>query len=297
MVTVLFEGALAAACLPPDEVEAPAVRRPKPKDKPFNPFGSSDGGEPPQVLTCSDTEVGFDTWLAAFGAYAMSRHISSQTVDAALGPVTYDPQVISLDRAQKAFKAPFEEFVVKHVTASRVARGRALLQAQAPLFSRIEARFGVPGPVLTAIWGLETEYGHHTGSMSCFRALATLAYDCRRAERFRQELLAALRIVERGDLAPEAMRGAWAGEIGQTQFLPSSYEGYAIDFDGDGRRDLIGSSADALASTASYLQGHGWIAHQGLEPGSPNFTALGEWNASEMYRKTIVVFAKRLAAK
>ena len=287
--------ALVASCVPPEDVEAPVVRRTPRSSKPFDPFGRGDAGEP--AFACSDTETGFDAFMMDFGSYAVSRHVSPHTVESALGLVTYDPAVIALDRSQSAFKVTFEEFYAKHVTTSRITRGRALLQSEATLFARIEARFGVPGPVVAAIWGLETEYGRNTGSMSCFRALATLAHDCRRAERFRGELLAALRIVDRGDLPPEAMRGAWAGELGQTQFLPSSYEKYALDFDGDHRADLIGSSADALASTAHYLEGHGWKPHEGFEAGSANFEVLGEWNASEKYRRTIVAFAKKLRGK
>jgi lytic murein transglycosylase len=228
----------------------------------------------------------------------VAQGIPERVVTRALGTVTYDPQVIELDRSQTPFKSSFEVFLQKHVTRARIAKGRAQMKANEALLARIESRFGVPPSVLVAIWGLETEFGQAQGHMSCFRALATLAYDCRRAERFRGELLSALRIAARGDLEPENMRGAWAGEMGQTQFLPSSYERFAVDFDGDGHADLIGSSADALASTASYLAGHGYRAlpHDSLEPGSPNYAALGEWNASENYRKTIVYFAKKLAA-
>jgi len=125
-------------------------------------------------------------------------------------------------------------------------------------------------------------------------ALATLAYDCRRAERFRGELMSALRILQRGDLEVHDMVGAWAGELGQTQFLPSSYERFAIDFDGDGRANLVGSVSDALASTANYLQQHGWKPREGYGPGSHNFEVLSEWNASGVYRQTIAKFAARI---
>jgi len=293
-VFALTTGALLAACFPPDDLEAPAAPRPRRASKPLDPFGA-DGGKPP--LVCADTEAGFEAWVASFGSHAVTEGVSARTVEAALGAVVYDPAVISLDRSQRAFKVTPEEFVAKHVTPARVAKGRARLHSEAPLFARIEQRFGVPGPVLAAIWGLETEYGRNTGTMSCFRALATLAYDCRRADRFRGELLAALRIVDRGDLTPDRMLGAWAGELGQTQFLPSSYERFAVDFDGDGHADLIGSHADALASTAHYLEGHGWRAHAPYGPGTENFAVLGQWNASDMYRGAIVTFAARLAAK
>jgi len=152
----------------------------------------------------------------------------------------------------------------------------------------------VPGAVITAIWGLETDYGVNQGNFSTIRALASLAYDCRRSERFQAELMDALRIVEGGDLAPSEMRGAWAGEIGQTQFLPSSYLKFAVDFDGNGKRDLIRSVPDVLASTANYLQAHGWQRDASWEPGSANFATLREWNKSEVYSKTVAEFARRL---
>lgn len=212
-----------------------------------------------------------------------------------LHDVTYDASVIALDRSQSAFKLGFAEFAAQRITRARLARGAEILRESADLLARIEAKLGVPAEIVVAIWGLETDYGQNIGAHSVFRALATLAYDCRRSARFRGELLAALRIVERGDLAPGEMVGAWAGELGQTQFLPSSYERFAIDFDGDGRANLLASSADALASTAAYLRGHGWRDGEPYVEGTANFEALASWNASEMYRKTIVLFAAKLA--
>jgi lytic murein transglycosylase len=210
--------------------------------------------------------------------------------------VEYDPRVIELDRSQKHLKRTFEEFARSHVTAARVRRGKQHLADDAQLLKRINARFGVPVEILVAIWGLETDFGANQGQTPSLRALATLAYDCRRADRFRGELSSALRVLARGDFSVDAMVGAWAGEIGQTQFLPSSYERFGIDFDGDGRADVIGSKDDALASTAHYLAEHGWRAGEGYAPGSANFAVLAEWNRSEIYRKTIALFASKLAA-
>jgi lytic murein transglycosylase len=181
------------------------------------------------------------------------------------------------------------------VTPARVRRGRVLLARHAQLLARIEARFGVPPEILVALWGLETDFGAYQGSTRSLDALATLAFDCRRAEQFRRELSSALRILERGDLSADEMVGAWAGELGQTQFLPSSYERFGVDFDADGRVDLVDSTEDALASTASYLAGNGWRAHEGYGPGTPNLAALGSWNKSDVYRQTIVFFAAKLA--
>jgi lytic murein transglycosylase len=159
----------------------------------------------------------------------------------------------------------------------------------------MEQQFGVPGAVVVAIWGLETDFGANNGNFPTIRSLATLAYDCRRPEKFHDELLDALRIVDRGLMAPAAMHGAWAGEIGQTQFMPSSYLKYAIDFDGDGRPDLIRSVPDVLASTANYLKGYGWQRGAAWGPGTANFNVLLEWNKSQVYSRTVAYFAQRLA--
>src|SRR5690606_15514020 len=143
-------------------------------------------------------------------------------------------------------------FAAKRVTAARLKRARAYLQSHAGLFQRIEQSFGVPGPILVAIWAMETDFGAVTGNKPILPGLASLAYDCRRTDLFQRELLAALTIVDRGDMSATQLRGAGHGEIGQTQFLPSSYVRFAVDFDGDGRKDLIASQADVLASTANY---------------------------------------------
>ena len=150
-------------------------------------------------------------------------------------------------------------------------------------------------PVIVAIWGLETDFGTGSGTRPAIPALATLAHDCRRTGMFQGELLAALRIIERGDMSAGEMRGAWAGELGQTQFLPSSYLKFAVDFDGNGRRDLIRSVPDVLASTANYLKGYGWQRGQPWTEGTQNFAVLKEWNKATVYQKTIALFATRLS--
>ena len=177
----------------------------------------------------------------------------------------------------------------------RLTRGANMLKQYGSVLARIEQAYGVPGEVLVAIWGLETDYGVNIGKFPTMRALATLAYDCRRTEMFKAELMDALRIVERGDVAPQELRGAWAGEIGQTQFMPSSYIKFAVDFDGNGRRDLLRSPPDVLASTANFLAGHGWQKGKDWEPGSANFAVIKEWNKSEVYAKTIGYFATQLS--
>jgi lytic murein transglycosylase len=186
--------------------------------------------------------------------------------------------------------------VATRVGPGRLKRGAQMLQRHAALFARIERQYGVPAPVLVAIWGLETDFGSgDMGKLPTFRVLATLAHDCRRTELFQKELLAALRILQRGDLTLAEMKGAYAGELGQTQFLPSSYYRFAVDYDGNGRADLIHSAPDVLASTANFLKSFGWKAGQSWEEGSANFEVLHEWNTALVYRKTIAYFADRLA--
>jgi lytic murein transglycosylase len=243
--------------------------------------------------TCEDPR-GFEAWLADFKQEAGAKGISA-TALAALDTVTFDPAIIAKDRGQKVFRQSFEQFSARMVSASRLKKGALLMKQQASLLSRIEQAYGVPGAVLVAIWGLETDFGAYLGNTPTLRALATLAFDCRRTEMFQAELTDALRIVERGDLAPSAMRGAWAGEIGQTQFMPSSYLKFAVDFDGNEKRDLIHNVPDVLASTANYLKGHGWQRGAGWEMGSANFDVIKQWNKADVYARTIAFFASRLA--
>jgi len=238
----------------------------------------------------------FGVWLAAFKKEAGAAGIPQGTINSALAGVTSDPAILKLDRNQRYFKQSFETYRAKRVGPGKIEVGLSKLKANAGFFKRLEERFGVPGPILVAIWGLETGFGSGSGNTPAIRSLATLAHDCRRSEFFTNELMAALKIAQRGDLSPASMKGGWAGELGQTQFLPSSYVKYAVDYDGDGRRDLIHSFPDALASTANYLKGYGWQAGKPWDEGTPNFGVLTGWNKAEVYRKTIAWFAKQLAA-
>ncbi len=245
--------------------------------------------------SCGNDANGFDNWLSQFRAKAPSQGVSQATAAAALTGVGYDPNVIRLDRSQRSFKLSFEQFYAKRVSASLINRGQRQMQTHAQLLGNIEKRFGVPGSVLVAIWGLETSYGSDgNGGKSILSSLATLAYDCRRAEFFRNELVNALRIVDRRDMSADQLRGGWAGEIGPMQFLPSSYVKYAIDFDGDGRKDLMRSIPDMLASTANYLKSFGWVAGQSWQPGSANYAVIQQWNKAEVYAQTIAVMAAKL---
>ena len=236
----------------------------------------------------------FQTWLDEFKTEAAAKGISQTAIAAGLNCVTLDQAVLSRDRSQKVFSQTFEEFSGRMVPP-RLTRGANMLKQYGSVLSRIEQSYGVPGEILVAIWGLETDFGVNTGKFPTIRSLATLAYDCRRAEMFRSELMDALRIIERGDLAASEMRGAWAGEIGQTQFMPSSYIKFAVDFDSNGRRDLLRSAPDVLASTANFLASYGWQRGKDWEVGSPNFVVLQQWNKSDVYAKTIGYFATQLA--
>jgi lytic murein transglycosylase len=244
---------------------------------------------------CGDTSAGFGPWLARFKAKAATQGISPSAISSTLDGVSYDPTVVRLDRNQKSFKLSFDEFYARRVGSALIRRGASLMRTHQATLDRVEKRFGVPREILIAIWGLETRYGADASArFSIVRSLATLAYDCRRSTFFSGQLLDAIRIVERGDIAASAMRGGWAGEIGQTQFLPTPYVRYAVDFDGDGRRDLVRSIPDVLASTANFLKGHGWRAGQSWEPGSANYAVIRDWNRAEVYQRTISVMATRL---
>ncbi|HEU0060255.1 MAG TPA: lytic murein transglycosylase [Hyphomicrobiaceae bacterium] len=247
------------------------------------------------AVDCGESGAGFEAWLGRFKAKAVAQGISPAVVASAVAGLTYDPTVVRLDRSQRSFKLSFEEFYARRVGPGLMRRGQSLMRTHHATLARIEQRFGVPPPILIAIWGLETNFGaDSSGKYSIVRSLATLAYDCRRSDFFTGHLLDALRILERGDLSLTQMRGGWAGEIGHTQFLPSGYYKYAVDFDGDGRRDLERSVADMLASTANFLKGHGWQAGQGWEPGSANYAVLKDWNRAEVYQRTIAVMAAKL---
>ncbi len=245
---------------------------------------------------CGDDSSGFKTWVKSFKADAEANGISSRTVNAALSGVSYSTATIRLDRNQKVFKQSFEQFSGRMIPP-RMGRAKSQLKKNARVLAAIEKQFGVPKEVVVAIWGLETDFGAvGTQKVSVISAVATLAYDCRRADFFRGQLIDALRVIERGDLTPAQMVGGLHGEIGQTQFLPSSYAAFAVDFDGNGHADLIHSTSDVLASTANYLRGHGWKTGADWMPGKPNFAVIKEWNKSDVYSRTVAEFARRLAA-
>ncbi|MDP4023484.1 lytic murein transglycosylase [Methylobacterium sp. NEAU 140] len=201
----------------------------------------------------------FRAFVEALRPDAAARGVSRKTFEAALGAVRGpDPAVLARIRKQGEFGRPVWEYLVGAVSPGRIARGRARGAALADTLRAIEARTGIPGPVVLAFWGVESDFGASAGTVPTIRALATLAQAGHRGTLFRDELLAALQILERGDIAPERMSGSWAGAMGQVQFLPSTYLAHAVDFDGDGRRDIWTDDADALASIAGYLKDRGW---------------------------------------
>ncbi|MDP2080740.1 MAG: lytic murein transglycosylase [Pseudotabrizicola sp.] len=203
--------------------------------------------------------AGFDTWVNGFKSRAAGRGLSQSTIDTAFRGAGYLPGVIERDRNQTEFKRTLEDYLAIAASPDRIAKGRAALARHRGTLSAIESRYGVEAEVVTAVWGLESQYGERRGTVPVISALATLAYDGRRGAFFEQQLTAALRILQNGDTTPANMTGSWAGAMGHTQFIPTSYLEFAVDFTGDGRRDIWADDpTDALASAAAYLSRSGW---------------------------------------
>jgi lytic murein transglycosylase len=223
--------------------------------------------------------------------------VSRAVIDRAFAGLSVDRKVIAFDHRQRGtFKRKsFEEYARTRVVPARIKRATRLMQKHHALLTRVENDFGVPATLIMAIWTLESDNGTgDMGKLPVVRTIATLAHDCRRTELFQGELIAALQIVQRGDLPLRDLVGAFAGEIGQTQFLPSSYIKYGVDFDGNGHVDLRHSVPDVLASTANLLKANGWRAGQPFGEGTENFQVMREWNRSEVYRKTMVLMSEQL---
>jgi lytic murein transglycosylase len=216
---------------------------------------------PAHAETCGNTSKGFGNFIKEMKREAEAAGVSAEAVSV-LNSVKYDPGIIKKDRSQNHFAVDFLNFQAGKVTAVRVKKGQAAIAKNKDLFDRIEQQYGVPAPVLTAFWALETDFGGIMGESPTIPSIATLAWDCRRPEKFRPQLIAALQLLDSGDIALEDMRGAWAGEIGHTQFMAYDYNESAVDFDGDGKRNLRASAPDALASAANLLRKHGWQPNQ-----------------------------------
>lgn len=205
---------------------------------------------------------GFAECIAGLQTRALDQGISRAVVDEVLGRVSHIDRVIELDRAQPEFTTTFADYFNRRVTAQRIDQGQALIAQHRALFERVQRETGVPAHVLVSFWGMETNFGRNFGNMPVPDSLATLACDPRRSEYFTGELIDALRIIDAGDISAERMQGSWAGAMGHVQFMPSVFLRYAVDGDGDGKRDLWHSIPDAMASAGNFLRGIGWQAGQ-----------------------------------
>jgi membrane-bound lytic murein transglycosylase B len=218
---------------------------------------------PEQVVQASLGAAGFNAWVQEFAGRAQRQGIPFEVVKATLTGIRYDSDIIALDRNQSEFSKQLWDYLDSAVSSSRISTGRSMLSRHDATLDRIERRYGVDREAVVAIWGLESSYGGYRGNTDTVAALATLAYDGRRGAFFEEQLIAALKIVQAGDVGPRAMRGSWAGAMGHTQFMPTSYLDHAVDFTGDGRRDIWSDDpTDALASTAAYLKDFGWKTGQ-----------------------------------
>ena len=223
--------------------------------------------------------AGYDAWVQAFRQRAAARGIPAGTLDAAFRSAGFLPGVLERDRNQTEFSRTLQDYLAIAASDQRVSMGQAALRQYGGVLAQIEARYGVEANVVAAVWGLESFYGTRRGDVPVIAALSTLAYDGRRGEFFEAQLMAALRILQNGDITPDRMTGSWAGAMGHTQFIPTSYQGFAVDFTGDGRRDIWSDDpTDALASTAAYLAKSGWQRGQpwGLEVRLPPGFATGQ---------------------
>jgi membrane-bound lytic murein transglycosylase B len=233
---------------------------------------------------CGNGASGFEAWKQQFGGEARAKGVGGAGL-AALQQTTYASATIAADRSLHSFKLSLDQFLAKRGAPAIVARGRAMKQKNAALFASIEQRYGVPAGPLIAIWGMETGFGSQHGNQNMLSSIATLAYDCRRPEYFTDQLYAALKLIDRGTLSG-SQRGSMHGEIGQTQFLPKTMLEYGVG--------NLETSSGALTSTANFLKAHGWRAGAGYQPGEPNFAAIEEWNAAQVYQKAIALMGRQI---
>jgi len=237
------------------------------------------------AAACGGSGAGFEAWKREFSAEAAARGVGERAL-AALDQTHYNTATIGADRGQKSFRLSLDQFMHKRGASAIISRGRALKHSQAALFDSIESRYGVPPGPLLAIWGMETGFGAIHGNQHALSAIATLAYDCRRSEYFTDQLYAALKLIDRGVISPNA-RGSMHGEIGQTQFLPKNILQYGVG----GNLDNAGP---ALMSTANFLRAHGWRAGAGYQPGEANFAAIQAWNAASVYEQAIAIIGRKI---
>src|ERR1700739_4285763 len=237
-----------------------------------------------QAGQCGNGPGGFEAWKRAFAGEAQAKGVCAARI-AALEQTNYASATIAADRSLHSFKLSLDQFMVKRGAAAIVSRGRSMKQRNAALFASIEQRYGVPAGPLIAIWGMETGFGSQHGNQNMVSSIATLAYDCRRPEYFTEQLYAALQLIDRGALAA-SQRSSMHGEVGQSQFLPKNILAY-----GAGNLE---SASGALSSTANFLKAHGWRAGAGYQPGEPNFAAIQEWNAAQVYQKAIAIMGRQI---
>jgi membrane-bound lytic murein transglycosylase B len=233
---------------------------------------------------CGNGPGGFESWKQQFAGEARAKGIGGAGV-AAVQQTNYASATIAADRSLHSFKLSLDQFLAKRGAPAIVSRGRAMKQRNAALFASIQQRYGVPPGPLIAIWGMETGFGSQRGNQNMLSSIATLAYDCRRPEYFTDQLYAALKLIDRGTLSA-SQRGSMHGEIGQTQFLPKTMLEYGVG--------NLESASGALSSTANFLKAHGWRAGAGYQPGEPNFAAIEEWNAAQVYQKAIALMGRQI---
>ena len=266
----------------------------------------------PDPAMRAEPNAGYDAWVAGFRARASAAGIREDVLASAFRGAGFVPGVIERDRNQAEFKRSFEDYLALVANEARVREGRAAFGRQRGRLQAIEARYGVPAEICCAIWGVESRYGTRRGDIPVISAVSTLAYEGRRGAFFEKQLIAALRILQAGDTTPERLVGSWAGAMGHTQFIPTSFLAFAVDFTGDGRRDIWGSDpSDALASTAAYLAKNGWrrgeswgreVASGGMQPdpGGPrfavghNFNVIKRYNNSDNYALAVGYLADRI---
>ena len=210
-----------------------------------------------QTVPCR-TSGSYEAWLTGLEREATAQGVSQRAVAEAAPYLKYDQRIINIDHGQRVFTQTFLEFSSRMAAAYRISGAQARIKKYASVFERIDKEFGVPAAVISSFWGLESDFGANQGKYPSLSSIASLAYDCRRADKFRPQLIDALRLIQRGDLRPAEMQGSWAGELGQTQMMPSEYNKYAVDYDNNGKRDLIHDVPDVLGSTANYLRKEHW---------------------------------------
>jgi len=248
------------------------------------PFTDTRAQEPDAVI---HNEESFRLWLNDLRKDPALQGISATTINDAFTTMELLDSVIDLDRKQPENKITIEEYLEKAVTKSRIKTGRAELAENRELLEKVAKKYSVPAKVIVALWGMETSYGENSGNFNVISSLATLAYEGRRRDFFRDELIKALKIMDMEKIPAEAFEGSWAGAFGQCQFMPTSFLKYAVDFDGDGKRDIWFSEADIFASIANYLSSEGWIEGEKIEEGSNNFKVLLKWNRSRYFATAI----------